>query len=161
MVTHDPEEAMYLADRIAVMERGKILQIGSPDEIYLSPANAFVAAFFGDVNRFSGPVNGGQVGTPIGNVSATGYGEGTIVDVMIRPEALSVSLDEAENGTNGVVAAARFLGRSSLVDVRLDDSHETTVRVHIAGRFLPEMGLRVWVDHDNAQTYVFNAIEGE
>ncbi|MBO21337.1 MAG: ABC transporter ATP-binding protein [Rhodospirillaceae bacterium] len=156
MVTHDPEEAMYLADRIAVMEQGLLRQIGTPDEIYLSPANAFVAAFFGDVNRFSGTVEGGQVATPLGAVPTNGHTQGTPVDVMIRPEALSVSTEAAEGGTCGIVVAARFLGRRSLVDVRLNDTVGTLVRVHVAGRFLPKQGVSVTVGYDDAQAHVFD-----
>ena len=72
IVTHDPEEAMYLADRIAVMDQGNLRQVGTPDEIYLEPANAFVAAFFGDVNRFAGQVSGGRVDIPLGPVPTNG-----------------------------------------------------------------------------------------
>ena len=155
MVTHDPEEAMYLADRIAVMDKGRIRQIGTPDEIYLKPADAFVAAFFGDVNRFEGIVQNGQVETALGQVAANGVPEGTKADVLIRPEALSIKVG---NG-NGSVTAARFLGRSSLIDVGLGDSGTLTVRIHIPGRFLPAVGDAVAVTHDAAQTFVFSRTE--
>lgn len=159
MVTHDSEEAMYLADRIAVMDRGRLRQIGSPDEIYLAPENAFVAAFFGDVNRFTGTVAGGQVGIPLGSVPTNGHGEGTAVDVLIRPEALRISVDGSE-GVPGAVQAARFLGRGSLVDVVLNDEAATLVRVHTAGRMLPDTGSSVTVSRDDAQTHVF-AVAGQ
>jgi iron(III) transport system ATP-binding protein len=158
MVTHDPEEAMYLADRIAVMDQGKLRQVGSPDEIYLEPANAFVAAFFGDVNRFAGQVLTGQVRIPLGPVPTNGHAEGQSVEVLIRPEALSISTDdttETPDGVVGSIVSARFLGRSSLIDVRLSDAAGTTVRVHMAGRMLPGTGAAVSVTRDDAQTYVF------
>lgn len=156
MVTHDPEEAMYLADRIAVMDKGRIRQVGSPDEIYLKPANAFVAAFFGDVNRFEGIVEDGYVVTAIGQIATNDETAGTKVDVLIRPEALSI-VPVTENG-NGTVTSARFLGRSSLIDVRMGDTIATTVRIHIPGRFLPAVGEMVTVGHDAAQTFVFSRI---
>lgn len=157
MVTHDPEEAMYLADRIAVMDKGRIRQVGTPDEIYLKPADAFVAAFFGDVNRFEGVVESGYVDTAVGRVVVNGNAPGEKVDVLIRPEALSIT---PNTGTgNGTVTSARFLGRSSLIDVRMDDSQATTVRIHIPGRFLPNVGEAVTVGHDAAQTFVFNRTE--
>ncbi len=160
MVTHDPEEAMYLADRIAVMDRGKLRQIGSPDEIYLEPENAFVAAFFGDVNRFTGQVASGQVQIPLGSVPTNGHGEGQDVEVLIRPEALNISVvgsSEPTEGVTGTVIAARFLGRSSLVDVCLADTAATNVRIHMSGRMLPDTGSTVSVRRDDAQTYVFAA----
>ena len=164
MVTHDPEEAMYLADRIAVMDRGKLRQIGSPDEIYLEPANAFVAAFFGNVNRFKGQVAARRVHTPLGPVPTNGHAEGQDVEVLIRPEALRLASDglaENANGVAGSVIAVRFLGRSSLIDVRLRDANETTVRIHMAGRVLPEEGAAVSVARDDTQTYVFATPERE
>jgi len=153
MVTHDPEEAMYLADRIAVMNNGRIRQVGSPDEIYLKPADAFVAAFFGDVNRFEGIVENGHVGTALGPVATNGTADGEKVEVLVRPEALSIV--EGPNSANGTVASARFLGRSSLIDVRMSDQGATRVRVHVPGRFLPQTGAPVSVTHDASQTFVF------
>lgn len=164
MVTHDPEEAMYLADRIAVMDQGKLRQVGSPDEIYLEPANAFVAAFFGDVNRFVGRVTSGGVEVPLGRVPTNGHRDGQDVEVLVRPEALSISVDDATGSPDGVagsVVAARFLGRSSLIDVRLGDTSATLVRIHMAGRMLPDAGASVSVTRNDAQTYVFAMTERE
>ncbi len=158
MVTHDPEEAMYLADKIAVMDKGKLRQVGSPDEIYREPANAFVAAFFGDVNRFAGQVASGQVHIPLGPIATNGHAEGQNVEVLIRPEALSISQGDPMPGTKsieGAVVAARFLGRSSLIDVCLNDAAATNIRVHMDGRVLPDTGSAVSVSRDDTQTYVF------
>ena len=66
MVTHDPEEAMFMADRIAVMRDGRIVQEGSPHSLYCYPNSAFVAGIFGEVNAFTGPVKDGHVATPSG-----------------------------------------------------------------------------------------------
>ena len=153
MVTHDPEEAMYLADRIAVMDRGRIRQTGTPDEIYLRPADAFVAAFFGDVNRFAGIVENGAVETPLGFVATNGTPAGTDVEVLVRPEALEIG--EGADDPAGEVVAARFLGRSSLIDVRLSDTRGTLVRVHSPGRMLPEAGSEVRLARNDSQTFVF------
>lgn len=157
MVTHDPEEAMYLADRIAVMDKGQIRQVGTPDEIYLKPVDAFVAAFFGDVNRFEGVVENGHVETALGRICTSDTSPGEKVDILIRPEALSI-VPDTENG-NGTVSSSRFLGRSSLIDVRMRGSGSTTVRIHIPGRYLPAVGEPVMVSHDEAQTFVFSRTE--
>ena len=70
------------------MREGAIRQIGLPDDIYLQPADAFVAAFFGDVNRFRGTVSMAGVDTPLGKVGTNGFADGTEVEVLLRPEAL-------------------------------------------------------------------------
>ncbi len=152
MVTHDPEEAMYLADRIAVMDKGRIRQAGTPDEIYLNPADAFVAAFFGDVNRFDGVVTSGSVETPVGSVPTKDIADGVAVTVLVRPEALKLAAEGARQGT---VLSSRFLGRSSLIDVRLSDETAPTVRIHVPGRHLPGTGEAVAVTCDGSETFVF------
>jgi len=151
MVTHDPEEAMYLADRIAVMNRGAIRQTGTPDQIYLEPADGFVAAFFGDVNRFHGVVGNGSVETPLGPIGMNGAVAGCEVEVLVRPEGLSL----ADEGAPGTVRAARFLGRGSLIDVRVADGPEGLVRIHMPGRKLPRAGEAVRIARDDSQTFVF------
>lgn len=153
MVTHDPEEAMFLADRIVVMEAGRISQVGAPDEVYSHPVDAFVASFFGDVNKFSGVVENGAVQTALGPVSTNGTRSGTAVEVFVRPEALVLS-DSGGSG-RGTVTSARFLGRSSLIDVRLDDAATTEVRIHVPGRRLPSVGENVAVSRNEDQTFIF------
>lgn len=152
MVTHDPEEAMYLADRIAVMSRGAIRQTGTPDQIYLEPADGFVAAFFGDVNRFLGTVSDGAVVTPLGLVGTNGTAPGTEVEVLVRPEALTLG----DDGAPGTVTAARFLGRGSVIDVRVGEGPDGLVRIHMPGRKLPRTGESVRIARDDSQTFVFS-----
>ena len=76
MVTHDPEEAMFLADRIVVLDRGRVAQDASPVEIYTAPANPFVARLFGPVNELEGVARGGTVETVLGPVPAPGVEDG-------------------------------------------------------------------------------------
>src|SRR3546814_3334744 len=66
MVTHDPEEAMFMADRIALMRAGRIVQLGTPANLYYQPSEAFVASFFGEINSLEGIVEAGEVATPFG-----------------------------------------------------------------------------------------------
>ena len=99
MVTHDQEEAMTMANRIAVMSKGRVLQVGTPQQIYEYPANRFVADFIGNVNLFDGKLTLDEpdrcaVGTAIGEVQV-GHGiSGTLdmtVAVAVRPEKISIS----------------------------------------------------------------------
>ena len=76
VVTHDPDEALAIGDRIAIMRDGRIVQSGTAEDIYLNPADPFVMTFFGHSNRLAGRVEGGGVATPFGRVPAPGLEDG-------------------------------------------------------------------------------------
>ena len=161
LVTHDPEEAMFMADRIAVMKDGKLMQVGTPAELYFAPENAFVASFLGDTNRLVGQVSGGSVATPLGDLEAKGFDEGAEVEVLIRPEALQLMAGQGDAGDGAglvEVEAARLLGRSSLIHLSTGASEEGA-RLHlharVPGRFLPSEGERLKVQLDRSQAFVF------
>jgi iron(III) transport system ATP-binding protein len=164
MVTHDPEEAMFMADRIAVMCAGRIEQDGPPDAVYAKPASAFVARFFGQVNEIDGRVQGGHVATPFGRVAAPGFPEGARVKALIRPEGLKLAAIP-DNGPAPAcpakVLAARLLGRSSWVHLCLGqgarDGHAEHAHFHarVPGRYLPAEGDILAVELDPAQAFIF------
>lgn len=154
LVTHDPEEAMFMGDRIAVMQEGRIVQAGPPEELYLRPASAFVAAFFGEVNRIAARVEGGAARTPLGPLDADGIAEGSAVEVLVRPEALVLS--PAEDGPARVLAA-RMLGRTSLVHLELGGETPLHLHARMPGDFLPPEGSRVAIRLDRRRAYVFPA----
>ena len=117
-VTHNAEEAMMMADRVVVMQAGRVVQNGTPEEIYCEPTCPFVATFLGEVNRFDGLVAGGRVETPLGSVAAPGFADGSAVQVLVRPEAIRIG--EAEGaGAEARVDAVRMVGRSTLVHFTL------------------------------------------
>ncbi len=161
LVTHDPEEAMFMADRIAVMKDGRLMQLGTPAELYFSPANAFVASFLGDTNRLIAKVEGGRAQTPLGSIDAPGIEEGAEVEVLIRPEALQLMADQDEAGEGqGLVEveASRLLGRSSLIHLSVEaEGAAAPLHLHarVPGRFLPEEGERLKVQLDRSQAFVF------
>jgi len=93
IVTHDAEEAMAVADELALMDAGRIIQSGSPDEVWLKPVSALAARLLGDVDTFASHVSDGRVTTPLGSVSAKGFKEGEPVEVLVRPHAVSVTPD--------------------------------------------------------------------
>ncbi len=158
MVTHDPEEAMFMAERIAIMNRGRVAQIGRPVDLYLSPVDSFVAGFLGEVNRYEGEVSGGRVQTPFGPVSARGCGDGQAVEVLIRPEGLYLTSGLEEGATPARVEAARMLGRTSLVHLSVEDSNGAGplhFHARLPGQFLPRENELVSVTLDEIRTFVF------
>ncbi|CAA7620829.1 ABC transporter ATP-binding protein [Magnetospirillum sp. SS-4] len=155
MVTHDPEEAMFMADRIAVMRGGDIVQMGSPDELYNHPRDAFVASFFGEVNLLDGVVRHGRVVTPLGEFAAPpSLAEGSAAEVLARPEALSLTVSERGWAT---VLASRLLGRSSLVHLRVERDGMPACHLHarLSAGVTPAEGQRVSIAVDPARVFVF------
>jgi putative spermidine/putrescine transport system ATP-binding protein len=122
-VTHDQEEAMALSDRVVVMSKGVMEQVGPPFQIYNFPETAFVASFVGKLNRIDGNVVDATLGTVrSGQVALRTTSEfeapaGSAVTLMVRPEELELGESE-ENQVQGTVESINFLG--AIVRVRLD-----------------------------------------
>jgi iron(III) transport system ATP-binding protein len=164
LVTHDPEEAMFLADRIALMRDGRLIQLGSPVELYTRPACAFAAMFFGEVNRLTGTVRQGAVETPVGRVPSD-RPEGSAVQILVRPEALHLMPLSGGNGSGAHlpnlarVMAARLLGRTSLIHLSVPDGQGGTCHLHarVPGQFLPPEDSHVSIALNERQAFVFPA----
>lgn len=132
-VTHDQEEAMNLSDKIVVMDRGNIVQVGTPEEIYRNPATAYVADFIGATNLLSAillPAVGGEarVSTVLGEVSVrlsspTVAATGEAVSVAIRPEVIRIGLDSGAmpNRHRGVLVEKSFLGSVTRAGIQIAD----------------------------------------
>ncbi|PPJ46771.1 ABC transporter ATP-binding protein [Rhizobium sp. KAs_5_22] len=138
VVTHDAEEAMRMADRIALLRDGKLVQVGSSDDLYRRPRDLFTAAFFSEINEFSGIVHNGHVATPLGVAEAPGIAEGREVSIAVRLSGVGVSED------SGVIPARilsrRFLGVVELLELAIPGS-ERPVRSRMRADILPP-GLR-------------------
>ncbi len=133
MVTHDPEEAMFMADRIALMDRGVIVQYGPPSTLYHRPATPFAARFFGEINELPGVVRGGQAETPIGPLPAPHLTDGSAALCMLRPEAFVLSTGAAAQGKpQARVISIRPLGRINKVTLGIPASGgEMAVMAHV------------------------------
>ncbi|HSV65213.1 MAG TPA: ABC transporter ATP-binding protein [Mycobacteriales bacterium] len=161
-VTHDQAEALALADRIAVMDAGRIRQLGTPREVFGRPANTFVASFIGStpMNLLAGTVVGPQVevhGQRVALPDAwrAAVAGGQQVTVGVRPEHLDLSPSAVEGGLHGVVAIVENLGAASLVTLEADGfSVAATVpegsepRVGTAGWVRPRPGRLLLYDAD-------------
>jgi iron(III) transport system ATP-binding protein len=117
LVTHDHEEAFAMADRVAVLNRGRLEQLGTPEVVYHLPTTPFVAEFVGQADFLLGAVDGLQVRTELGQFPNTsGFPNGMAVSVMIRPD--DVALVPTPDGS-GVVLSRQFRGSENLYTVRL------------------------------------------
>jgi len=132
MVTHDQEEAMTMADRIAIMDAGRILQVGTPDEIYEQPNCRYTAEFIGSVNIFDGEIARDEPGfvdirsSQAANLIHVGHGVtgflGQQVSVALRPEKLQISKDRPDQPHNceaGEIDDIAYLGSHSVYHVKL------------------------------------------
>ena len=141
VVTHDQEEAMTLATRIGVMNRGEIVQIGTPTEIYEFPQNKFVADFIGSVNMFEGTmiedlpdhvrIKSDELGATIYVDHGISAAPGAIVYTAIRPEKINILRqppeNTSENCAKGVVKDIAYMGDMSIYLVKIDSGK--TIRV--------------------------------
>ncbi len=153
-VTHDQEEALTMSDRIAVMDQGRILQVGSPEEIYEHPANRFVADFIGQTNLLEGTVedsstvclaNGARV------QASSDRPVGTAVAVSLRPERAHIAATEAVEdrpSVEGVVDRVTYLGNARVYTVRLDWMEVEVREENRPGAALHEPGapVSIWWD---------------
>ena len=161
MVTHDQEEAMTMATRIAVMDAGWIQQVGKPDEVYEQPANRFVAEFIGSVNLFDGVIDEDlpeyvTVRSPLFPApiyiahGITGY-EGQPVAFALRPEKVMIGKDEPEGHTNkaqGVIEDIAYFGSHSVYHVRLPSGAKVLANFANSQRWASDgltWGDEVWV----------------
>jgi iron(III) transport system ATP-binding protein len=118
LVTHDREEAFSVADRLALMSEGRIVQAGKPEDVYFQPVDRWAAEFVGAANIIPGRLTGGAVETEIGVFSAAcGNGQAP-VEVLVRPELLELTVDPDGPGR---VVAREFRGHDVFYRVRLDD----------------------------------------
>src|SRR5262249_34428970 len=147
-VTHDQEEAMTMADRVAVLNVGTIEQIGSPEEIYKRPRSRFVADFIGEANFFQATVRDGAKGTGllsdgvrVGCADVGRSGTSASVTLMVRPE--SVHIFRPETAPEGSLAArtiqTSFLGDHTRVATECAASHDLVlIAVYSKGEIDPE-----------------------
>lgn len=139
-VTHDQEEALSIADRVAVMHEGRILQIDQPEVLYRKPFCSEVASFLGRANVLDGVAHGETVDTPLGSYALLGQASGS-VRVYVRPELVGVAGDEAGDV---IVEGRDFRGHDVLYTLRLPDG--SVAIAHRPSVDMVEIGQRVRIE---------------
>ncbi len=167
LVTHEPPEAMRTGDRIALMRDGRIIQAGTPFEIYNSPADRKTAEFFSEINIVHGIVRGRSVETPFGQFPAPGLVDGADVEIMIRPQHMRIDFDRNGNGpiptdsdgvaVRGTVVKARYMGNSSLVEFRME-ADNSVLKATVPSVFLPRMGMPLWLSIRRDKYFLFPCV---
>ena len=156
-VTHDQSEALSMADRMAIMRDGKIVQIGAPREVYNRPTNRFVADFIGETNFLQGKLKEivGEkflVETPIGNVrsesSSCELAAGDQALCSVRPESIDISdapLENVPNQFEARISSIIYLGNVEEYWLNLADLQEIRVTLHNPGQYERHVGDRVYI----------------
>ncbi len=164
LVTHEPEEAMRMADEIALMRDGRIVQQGAPYNVYNAPVDRSAMAFFSEINVIRGRVQGALTETPFGHFLAPGVPDGQEVEIVIRPQHIKIDFDRHGRGPNptpqdgaparGVVERARFIGSESLVEFRMDHDG-SLLKATVPNVFLPKPGKPLWLMIRRDRCFVF------
>lgn len=148
LVTHDQDEALTLADKVAVLRDGRLEQFGTPEEIYQHPASDWVASFVGDVVELDGTWRAGRVICALGSVEASAVGfapvDGDRVRLMLRPEWIVPRpelLAHAAAGADARVAAISYAGHDAMLTCDVDGG--PSVRMRMSTVELPAVGDQV------------------
>ena len=141
LVTHDQDEALSLADRVGVMDRGRLLQAGTPSSVYAKPESPFVAAFVGDGSLMPARIEGDRAICSFGSVEVEDSTLGPDVLVFIRPEQVVV-LPVANGGA--LVTAVAFHGHEAVVRL-IDESSREVVMTRVPAARMPQVGERLGV----------------
>jgi multiple sugar transport system ATP-binding protein len=159
-VTHDQVEAMTMADRIVIMKDGYIQQVGTPEQVYHQPANAFVAQFIGapSMNMLPGTLNGNGVSLQAGGSIKTRHKSGSTQAVMVGVRPDDLTLEAGQFIASGKVTVREPLGPETLIYVETPSGE---IIAKASGRKPPEVGEQVELSADPANLHLFDAQSGQ
>lgn len=158
IVTHHPEEAMRLGDRIGVMRDGRLVQTGTAEDLHSAPRELFVARLFSEINEVAYTVAGGAISTPIGRLPVKGIADGAGAVLGLRERAISVA--SGGNGASGIKARVldvKFLGDAALLSVAAEGFVQPLRARTQAGERFAEGG-DVVLTMDPARILIFPAL---
>ncbi|MDQ3676798.1 MAG: ABC transporter ATP-binding protein [Actinomycetota bacterium] len=148
-VTHDQEEALSIAENVAVMRAGKVEQVGTPEEVYLRPKTRWMATFLGDIVVLPGDAHGGRATCELGSLPNDPKLDGE-VDVLVRPESLAVGLSGPSSAPTAEVVSRRFFGHDQLVGLKLPSGR------HVCAR---RLGYPPWHPGDRVHVWIEGPVE--
>ena len=145
IVTHDAEEALAVADEIALMNAGEIVQVGSPDRLYLSPVSETAARLLGDVEVFETRIAAGRADTPLGTVAADGFETGEYAKVLLRPEGIVIDRASGE-GALADVSDRQPAGGAAILTLQLENGRRVCARVPVTDTIRAGDAVRLRLD---------------
>ncbi|MGH2511961.1 MAG: ABC transporter ATP-binding protein, partial [Candidatus Limnocylindrales bacterium] len=148
LVTHDQNEALALADRVAVLHEGRIVAYDEPRRVYQEPADLAAATAIGDGNELEAKVHDGLAVCVLGEITVRSAGssiEGP-ARLLLRPEQIVLSATPTVQGVSAEVKTIRYHGHDALVWVRLTDAGSVELLARVAGDQPLVVGQRVWID---------------
>jgi len=144
-VTHDQQEALALADRLVVLNKGRFEQVGTPEDVYHHPATRFVANFMGQANFLPGEAGPNGINTELGQWPApVGLTGGTGIDVMLRPHDIAIAADAT---ADSVISARQFLGEENLYSVELPSGRKIRSTMPSHTVFDPGEKVKIIINH--------------
>jgi iron(III) transport system ATP-binding protein len=146
-VTHDQEEALSVAESVAMMKEGRIEQFGTPEEIYSRPATRWVAGFLGEIEVLPGTAVNGTASCELGELPAPAALAGD-VDVLVRPESLAIDTSAPRSGhaQDALVVSRRFYGHDQLLELELPSGRRVRSRRLGFPAWHPGDRVRVWIE---------------
>jgi iron(III) transport system ATP-binding protein len=156
IVTHHPEEAMRMGDRIAVLRAGRLVQSGQAEELYRHPAGLFVARLFSEINEITFRVREGAIDTPAGRIPTPGLDDGRDAILCIRERGVGLSAGNGGPGLAGRVLHAKFLGDVARLEIGVQ-GFEQPLRVRVDGGQGLGKGVEVKVAIDPRSVLIFPA----
>ncbi|WP_244464753.1 ABC transporter ATP-binding protein [Martelella endophytica] len=141
IVTHDPEEAMGMADRIALLKDGALVQQGTPHDLFVHPETLFAASFFSEINILPGVVEGGSLMTPLGAM-AISRPDGPVT-IAVRHSDIRVLSHQTDGAIAAEITGRRYLGTAEHLDLQVDGHH---IRARIGAGLLQKGAVRVFVE---------------
>jgi len=148
LVTHDAEEALALADTIALMSEGRIIQTGAPDTLYLRPDSLTAARLLGEVEVFDAVVANGRAATQLGEAPAPGFADGTRVCVLARPESIQLGRADAQGALATIAERRAGVGQLRLVCHLAESDREVMARTLLSARHRQGDSVRLSLDPD-------------
>jgi iron(III) transport system ATP-binding protein len=146
-VTHDQEEALSVADVVAVVNQGRVEQVGTPEDVYSRPATRWVAGFLGEIEVLPGKATNGTIECELGQLPNR-EGHTGEVDVLVRPESLAIGTIEPPDrrSQKATVVSRSFFGHDQLVELQLPSGSVVKVRRLGFPAWHPGDNVRIWIE---------------